>query len=727
MNKVFKKITACTLVGAIVAGSFGSYNQVNAKEADTGRKTKILRDISSETSYIVDCKNRFVYDKISKEYLQETEKEEYLQGNNLVSVELTETELKEIQKTGAVIEEDICVTGSGNKATKQTKADKDKKVNKNTKKDKKRELPWNVESLGVTEETQTSEDSSESNGTQEKVKVAILDSGIDFSENINVVERKNFMDDEVSPLYEDNTGHGTAIAGIIASSGEDGMVKGVNPNVEIYSARILDTDNKAPISRVVESIYWAIEEDVDIINISFGTTANSEILHNAIKDATDAGILVFAASGNQGEDEGSTVEYPAAYEEVVAVGATNPDGKVADMTSTGEELDIVAPGINIHSVGWLDMEVTCSGTSMAVPHAVGAASLLWEMDKDKSADFIKGLLEASAKNVEEDGEEYSFIDVEYAKEIYDEYCEKYRAAEDVEEINEIYENDREVETYDEAVTGSWSKAKHEKTVEYASECAGDLSTSELKIVKIGVRAPDVWYSANIYDGTNKNPWYLNLRMFHAMEDFNYVKVYEYIMGMSMKCREEGIVAAQNINYPNNNAGEYGECEIVKCQLNKACIENILYGIETDEIYGYTYSKKRASLIMLGFAMHLLGDVFSHKSWEQYSQNRWVSHGDYPQKGAAGSGKYETKKANGNYNRADDVTCCPKRFVGAKEACANALLMWSNNISADSYDIITDVPTGYFCLEKLYTYTLMSPHTFSFSEYGNKLKKLSYAD
>lgn len=78
MNKVFKKITACTLVGAIVAGSFGGYRQVNAKEADTGRKTKIFRDISSETSYIVDCKNRFVYDKISKEYLQETEKEEYL-------------------------------------------------------------------------------------------------------------------------------------------------------------------------------------------------------------------------------------------------------------------------------------------------------------------------------------------------------------------------------------------------------------------------------------------------------------------------------------------------------------------------------------------------------------------------------------------------------------------------------------------------------------------------
>lgn len=59
------------------------------------------------------------------------------------------------------------------------------------------------------------------------------------------------MDDEVSPLYEDNTGHGTAIAGIIASNSENGTVKGINPDVEIYSARILDTENKAPVSTVM--------------------------------------------------------------------------------------------------------------------------------------------------------------------------------------------------------------------------------------------------------------------------------------------------------------------------------------------------------------------------------------------------------------------------------------------------------------------------------------------
>ena len=689
MNKVFKKITACTLVGAIVAGSFGSYNQVNAKEADTGRKTKILRDISSETSYIVDCKNRFVYDKISKEYLQETEKEEYLQGNNLVSVELTETELKEIQKTGAVIEEDICVTGSGNKATKQTKADKDKKVNKNTKKDKKRELPWNVESLGVTEETQTSEDSSESNGTQEKVKVAILDSGIDFSENINVVERKNFMDDEVSPLYEDNTGHGTAIAGIIASSGEDGMVKGVNPNVEIYSARILDTDNKAPISRVVESIYWAIEEDVDIINISFGTTANSEILHNAIKDATDAGILVFAASGNQGEDEGSTVEYPAAYEEVVAVGATNPDGKVADMTSTGEELDIVAPGINIHSVGWLDMEVTCSGTSMAVPHAVGAASLLWQMDLNKSADFIKGLLEASAKNVEEDGEEYSFIDVEYAKEIYDEYCEKYSATADVEEINEIYENDSEVETYDEAVTGSWAKDNHIQLVEVAyNSTSYYLESWELNRIKYGAREIDNQFPSNYGEEDSSS-------FMHGYG--NYVSNYRFLTYASKFIEKNGVAALMKDTYTVDGA-------------RVAAIKNRINNFEWPN---YADTKHEKALIVFGFALHTAADAYAHKAYG-------LQNGIYV--------NINHNKENSSVD-ADNYNYFRGRYDGALIMNYLAMQRYFGSNGYGTYKQFVHQYYDSYKLHKLFSYSKVTTDSYGGSISENKafLKSVSYGD
>ena len=107
------------------------------------------------------------------------------------------------------------------------------------------------------------------------------------------------------------TGHGTAIAGIIND---------IAPNAEIYSVRIMDAENKATLSRVVEGIYWCIENDIDIINMSFGTTVKSAVLEKAIQDANDAGILLISSAGN-GDTQG--VEYPAAYEEVIAVGAVN--------------------------------------------------------------------------------------------------------------------------------------------------------------------------------------------------------------------------------------------------------------------------------------------------------------------------------------------------------------------------------------------------------------------
>ena len=106
---------------------------------------------------------------------------------------------------------------------------------------------------------------------QEKVKVAIIDSGVDYTEDIDVYVRKNFVpgEDEVSIIYEDICGHGTSVAGIIAAKDNEIGITGINPNVELYSARVLDAEKKAPVSRVVDAIYWAIENEVNIINLSF--------------------------------------------------------------------------------------------------------------------------------------------------------------------------------------------------------------------------------------------------------------------------------------------------------------------------------------------------------------------------------------------------------------------------------------------------------------------------
>ena len=96
---------------------------------------------------------------------------------------------------------------------------------------------------------------------------------------------------------------------------------------------------------------------------------------------------------------------------------------------------------------------------MAVPHAVGSASLLWQKDTGKPAAFIKGLLEASAKTVNDGDSEYSYIDLEYANEIYDAYYSDFILFNNTEKINEQYDNGSNVDDYSEA-TGSWSKSNH---------------------------------------------------------------------------------------------------------------------------------------------------------------------------------------------------------------------------------------------------------------------------
>ena len=192
---------------------------------------------------------------------------------------------------------------------------------------------WNIVSVGSEEGGILTIDG---DAALDPVKVAILDSGVDYTEDIDVYMRKNFIpgEDEISVIYEDISGHGTSVAGIIAAKDNDEGITGINPYVQLYSARILDENKQAPASRVVAAIDWAIEQDVDIINISFGTTVDSEEIHAAIRRAYDAGILIVAAAGNNG-----VVEYPAASDEVIAVGAVDAKGERTE--GNVKEADVV--------------------------------------------------------------------------------------------------------------------------------------------------------------------------------------------------------------------------------------------------------------------------------------------------------------------------------------------------------------------------------------------------
>ena len=113
---------------------------------------------------------------------------------------------------------------------------------------------------------------------KKKIKVAVLDSGVDDGNDLDLAYSATLVpgEEEMSPLFMDGSGHGNGVAGLIAAKDNKEGITGVNPNAEIYSIRVLDDDNRAPLSRIIEGIYMAIDQKVNIINMSFGVSQYSK-------------------------------------------------------------------------------------------------------------------------------------------------------------------------------------------------------------------------------------------------------------------------------------------------------------------------------------------------------------------------------------------------------------------------------------------------------------------
>ncbi len=213
------------------------------------------------------------------------------------------------------------------------------------------------------------------------VKVAIIDTGIDYTHpdlNGNYVGGHDFVNDDADP--KDDEGHGTHVAGIIAAEDNDNGVVGVAPQASLYAVKVLDSGGSGYISDVVAGIEWAIEEGAHIISMSLGTNSNYQTLRDACDQASAAGILVVAAAGNdyakRRGTEQDTVDYPARYNSVIAVGATDTTNARASWSSTGPALELAAPGVAVYSTYMGGGYATMSGTSMACPHVAGTAALI---------------------------------------------------------------------------------------------------------------------------------------------------------------------------------------------------------------------------------------------------------------------------------------------------------------------------------------------------------------
>ncbi|WP_197225157.1 S8 family peptidase [Lysinibacillus sphaericus] len=234
--------------------------------------------------------------------------------------------------------------------------------------------------------------------TGKGVKLAIADSGIAGHSDLKIVDQyivnKNVLN------LTDNNGHGTHVAGIVGASDNGSGAIGVASSVQMYSVKLDDDEGKLYASDMLDGLRWALENNVDIYNASFTNSLNSPIYQAAINAAYEKGLMIVAATGNEGE---GTVGFPAAYDNVIAVGSIGSNGKLEYYSNYGPEVDFVAPGSVITSTSNKGDFETRSGTSMAVPFVSGVLALLMDEFPNQTPDWYYEALKDMSKDVEAQG------------------------------------------------------------------------------------------------------------------------------------------------------------------------------------------------------------------------------------------------------------------------------------------------------------------------------------
>jgi subtilisin family serine protease len=216
---------------------------------------------------------------------------------------------------------------------------------------------------------------------RQSVTIATLDSGVDAGHpdlvgHVTQADR-NFSTDADN---EDDYGHGTHVAGIIAAAADNGIgVAGTDWNVNVLAVKVLNSTGIGTATSISNGIRYAVDKGVRIINMSLGATTYSETLADAVEYAQDRGVLVVAAADNQASTAPS---YPGALPGVVAVGASTQSDTRASFSNYGSWVDVMAPGQGIVST-WpralnpSNPYAVEDGTSMAAPLFSGVAALLW--------------------------------------------------------------------------------------------------------------------------------------------------------------------------------------------------------------------------------------------------------------------------------------------------------------------------------------------------------------
>ncbi len=252
--------------------------------------------------------------------------------------------------------------------------------------------------------------------TGASVTVAVIDSGSGPNPDLtqNLISGRSVIRGRLgdSSIDVDTVGHGTHVAGIIAAQNNNSIgISGVAPNAKILPIRILDSRGDGSESDLAQAIRYAVDQGVQVINLSLGGTTQTGALQLALAYAAEKEVLVVAAAGNGGPTAGTT--YPAGNDLTLAVTAVDPTFNAPSFNQRGSYIDVSAPGTNICSTVRIDATIdvsrrcagvnepyaALSGTSMAAAHVSGVAALIYASRPDFSALQVRELIIATAKDI----------------------------------------------------------------------------------------------------------------------------------------------------------------------------------------------------------------------------------------------------------------------------------------------------------------------------------------